>query len=81
MRCYRCDGTVRDEKVRYTLTVVDQLVFVEGVPAHVCQQCGEQTFDLDVVKQLEVIRDLVMQGDLRPAQRPVGNLTFAYSLA
>ena len=72
---------MRDEEVRFTLTVVDDLVIVDGVPAHVCVQCGEQTFDIDVIKRLEVIRDRVMQGDLHPAKKPVGNLPFALCTA
>jgi len=62
MRCYECGGLVRDAKVDFVLPVGGDEVIVTGVPAHVCVCCGEEILDLEVVQNLEHIRDLLMLG-------------------
>ena len=54
MKCDVCgNGTRRDQLVRYSLSIGDRLVIVEHVPASVCDRCGEETFEPQVVERLQ----------------------------
>lgn len=64
MRCYRCGGAVEGREVRFSLETDRGLVLVDGVPANVCVQCGEQTFSSAVVQRLEGMRDEIEAGKL-----------------
>jgi len=79
MRCYECGGLVRDAKVDFVLPVGGDEVIVTGVPAHVCVRCGEEILDLEVVQNLEHIRDLIIEGALQPERKPVGSLAYAFA--
>jgi YgiT-type zinc finger domain-containing protein len=46
-------GTRRDQLIRYTLAIGDRVVIVEHVPALVCDRCGEETFEPEVVERLQ----------------------------
>lgn len=74
MRCYRCGGAVVMRKVRFSLETDRGLVLIDGVPAEVCVQCGEQTFSIDVVQRLEEMRDEIEAGKriLKPANDVAG---------
>lgn len=66
MFCYRCSGQMKHELVPFTMHVpeVGKTVVIKRVPASVCQQCGEQSFDLDVARNLEALRDLAIREQL-----------------
>jgi len=50
MKCEVCGmGTRRDQLIRYTLSIGERVVIVEHVPALVCDRCGEETFQPEVV--------------------------------
>jgi YgiT-type zinc finger domain-containing protein len=45
-----------EEKLTTFLVEVDGcIIIVKGVPSHVCTQCGEVSYDTDVVMRLEKI--------------------------
>ena len=52
-RCYFCGGKVREQRVDVDFWWGDKLVISEGVPARVCQQCGEKFFGAEVYKEME----------------------------
>ena len=54
MICEVCHGAERTEQlVRYSLFIGDRPVIVEHVPAIVCPNCGEESFQPDVVDAVQ----------------------------
>ena len=56
MRCYLCGGPTERRTVTAENWWGDALALVEGVPAWVCRDCGEQYFDTATSEQLERLR-------------------------
>ena len=53
MKCQVCGGEkFRAAKVSETFRIVEKLFVVEGIPAEVCEQCGEAVFGGDVAEQV-----------------------------
>lgn len=53
-KCEVCITGYREERfIRYHLTIEDQLVIVENVPAVVCGNCGETSFAPETVSRLQ----------------------------
>lgn len=53
--CLVCGGAEEPRKVQFFTLHQDQPILIEGVPALVCTQCGEETFDALTIKQLETL--------------------------
>jgi YgiT-type zinc finger domain-containing protein len=54
MNCEVCTVGKREHRlIRYSLTINDQLLVVDHVPASVCDRCGEVTLEPDVVERLQ----------------------------
>lgn len=51
--CEYCSGRVRPGRVTVDWRRGRELVVIEGVPAGVCDQCGERYYDANVVRRLE----------------------------
>jgi len=51
--CEKCGRTTfRSEEVTKTFTVGDKLIVVEGIPAEICDNCGEASFSAGVAERL-----------------------------
>ena len=46
-------GDRQQRLIRYNVSLGDQLVVIDHVPAEVCQHCGEISFRPDVVDRLQ----------------------------
>lgn len=55
-RCYLCGGFTERRTVTAENWWGDTLALVEGVPAWVCRDCGEQYFDAARSQQLDRLR-------------------------
>jgi len=53
--CSYCGGEVVERIQRVDYRVHGQLYILEGVPAGVCQQCGEQFFTAEVAHRMESV--------------------------
>lgn len=53
--CEFCDGGMKQRLVQARFRFRGDTIYVDGVPAWVCTQCGEQYFDAPVYKRLEEI--------------------------
>ena len=54
--CYFCSkGILEDEKVTVDFRWGTKLVVIEGVPAKVCNECGERYYSAEVSKRMEEI--------------------------
>lgn len=52
MRCVFCGGKVTRKHVTFAYDEGGKYLFVENVPAEVCQQCGERTYSPEVTDNL-----------------------------
>lgn len=52
-RCSRCDGPVHEERVTLVYTIDEFPKIVHGVPAGVCQNCGERYIRPEVASRIE----------------------------
>ena len=59
MRCFFCKGEMERTTTKFILDLGNCVVIVKHVPAMVCKQCGEKTFDSDTMDRLEEIVDSV----------------------
>jgi len=55
MSCEFCDGTVERRVILTDFHYMGRTIYVDGVPAWVCRQCGERYFDGTVYERLEAI--------------------------
>lgn len=55
MSCFRCNGNLEKKKVNYVVDLERTIIIIKGVPAKVCEQCGEQYFDDETAENIEKI--------------------------
>jgi len=66
MTCVICKrGTTRPGKARITLERAHTTVIVKGVPARVCDNCGEEYVDEDTSGRLLEIVDAAARGGVQ----------------
>ena len=53
--CEYCDGRLEYRHVRAPFHYKSSIIYIDHIPAWVCEKCGERYFDASVYKQLEVI--------------------------
>ena len=53
--CLVCGGAEEPRKVQFLTLHRGQPILIEGVPALVCTQCGEETFEALTIKRLEAL--------------------------
>jgi YgiT-type zinc finger domain-containing protein len=64
-RCESCGGPTQDKLVDVTMWTARQLVLIENVPAHICENCQSQYYDQDVGMKMQ---DLISKGFPRSQQ-------------
>lgn len=52
-RCSLCEGAIREERVTLVYTIDGAPRIVHGVPAGVCQNCGERYLRPEVASRVE----------------------------
>lgn len=55
MECFKCKGKLIDKKINYVVNLENTIIIIKGVPAKVCEQCGEQYFDDETSENIEKI--------------------------
>lgn len=55
MECFMCKGTLEKKNVNYVVDLKDTIIIIKGVPAKVCNKCGEQYFDDKTTENIEKI--------------------------
>lgn len=76
-KCQVCGGKVTSKKVDVERWCHGHLIIIEGVPAHVCEQCGEMYFDAEVALQMDRIKKATMVPGERFIQVPVRPFTMS----
>ncbi len=54
-KCEFCDGEMEQRQVLARFRYKGQTIYIENVPAWVCNRCGEQYYDAPVYKRMEKI--------------------------
>ena len=54
-KCEFCEGTMEQRTIRARFHYKKNTIYVDHVPAWVCNHCGEQYFDPSVYKRMEEI--------------------------
>jgi YgiT-type zinc finger domain-containing protein len=78
-RCSICSGNIVDKKINVERWWQGRLIIIEGVPAHVCEQCGETYFDADIALEMERINQAVTVPGERLINVPVRPFIFLES--
>ena len=55
MECFKCKGNLVEKKINYVVNLENTIIIIKGVPAKVCNQCGEQYFDDETTENIEKI--------------------------
>ena len=53
--CPVCGGTMEDKIIQIDFRYKEQLVVIDGVPAEVCQKCGEQLISAATSKDIDAL--------------------------
>lgn len=53
--CLECGGVYRTKRVVECFTIRGDTVCIEGIPAFVCDVCGDRQFSADVTSQIQRI--------------------------
>ncbi|MBD2393004.1 YgiT-type zinc finger protein [Cyanobacterium aponinum UTEX 3222] len=55
-KCHICGSNeIKEELVKETFEIDGKLVMVEGIPAQVCQRCGEVIFSSEIAENIRLI--------------------------
>lgn len=55
MNCFMCKGELTEKKVNYMIDLESTIIIIKGVPAKVCNKCGEQYFEDETSENIEII--------------------------
>lgn len=55
MNCFKCKSVLKEKKVNYMVDLENTIIIIKGVPAKVCDNCGEQYFNDEVSENIERI--------------------------
>lgn len=55
MNCFKCKSDLTEKKVNYVVNLENTIIIIKGVPASVCEECGEQYFSDEIAKNIEKI--------------------------
>lgn len=69
--CKLCGGSVIPKRVDVQRNWRGQLLIITDVPAHMCEQCGEQYFDADVALEMDRIKKAACVPGEKTIQVPV----------
>ncbi len=58
MTCVMCRGNMKLDKINYSVDLKDRFILIKEVPALVCDQCGEQFLENEILQKIEkIIKD------------------------
>lgn len=59
MKCFSCNGEIKQVRTKFIVDLGPCVVIVKNVPAMVCQTCGETSYSDEVAQKLETIVEAV----------------------
>ncbi|AKX94356.1 MULTISPECIES: YgiT-type zinc finger protein [Neomoorella] len=63
--CPVCGGTLEEKLIQLDFRYKGRLIVIEGVPAQVCKDCGEQLISARTSKDIDVLLD----SDIKPIKQ------------
>ncbi|QQR80786.1 MAG: type II toxin-antitoxin system MqsA family antitoxin [Deltaproteobacteria bacterium] len=64
MECFYCKGNMKKGTTTYVVNRKGYHLVLDQVPAYVCGQCGEASFEADGVEMIQdIVRDLDMKSE------------------
>lgn len=57
MNCFYCKGSITDDTTTYMTDLGTCIIIIKNVPCHKCSQCGEISYNGEVVLRIEKIID------------------------
>lgn len=81
MKCVFCGGRLKRASVTFTYEEHDRYMFVEHVPAEVCEHCGEKLYSPDVTDTLLALAKQKKVVPLRVVSVPVYDYAAMLSVA
>lgn len=63
-QCSFCRGKLVKGKTEFIARAANEVVVIKGVPAFVCEQCGEAYFNLEISRKIDDIMRDAHQGKL-----------------
>lgn len=55
MKCLVCHHNMTERSITLDLRMGEELVVIEGVPATVCENCGEQIFSPETTRKVQIV--------------------------
>ena len=55
MNCFMCKGILEDKHSSFMVDIENRFFIVKNVPSQVCRQCGEVSYNHDVINILNKI--------------------------
>ncbi len=71
MKCYLCNGEMKEELVTITRYRKGSYYLLEDVPAMVCEQCGEKWFSMKTVVNMDELMEKPLDSEERFITVPV----------
>ncbi len=63
--CSLCNGEMKPKKVDIIKKINNKIIVIDDVPAHVCNQCGEKYYSLEVVENIEKLIDKIKRDKIK----------------
>lgn len=67
MECYKCKKELKEVITNYIARLGEKTVIVENTPTYLCQNCYEQYYKDDVIKNVEEIMEKVEELPIKVA--------------
>lgn len=75
-RCTLCHGTLKEGKSQCIARVEDQAIIIRGVPAFVCEQCGEAYYSVEISEKIDKMMKAAHNGTLCLKPLAAGEIEF-----
>jgi len=62
--CCFCNGKRKRGKTDFMVRVDDEVIIIKGVPALICENCGEKFYNLKVSRKIDEIMKIYREGKL-----------------
>ncbi|AIG98387.1 YgiT-type zinc finger domain protein [Archaeoglobus fulgidus DSM 8774] len=68
-KCDLCNGKLHEGKTEFVARVGDKVVVIKGIPAYICEECGEAYFTPEISRKIDKIMREFHEGKL--LMRPI----------
>lgn len=60
-KCAICGGEVKEGIISLVFDKNNQIIVIREIPALLCQKCGEEYFDNETTKEVEILKEKARQ--------------------